>query len=78
MRIYDRVSKHQLDEIVLYLTPADAKQLSDFAAQLAECPDHAHVLDSSLRREVTLVVYTDETLPTLDPESQAVICDGSD
>jgi hypothetical protein len=75
VRIWDRGSKRQLDEVTLFLTPAEAKELADTAQQLAAQPetDHSHVLDSSLHRQITVAVYTPDNIAGYDQESRDII-----
>jgi hypothetical protein len=78
MRIYDQSSKRQLNQITLFLTPDEARELADTAAQLAAHPDHSHVLDESLQRQITIAVYTPGEIAGLSQEAQDVIGDGSE
>ena len=78
MRIYDQSSKRQLDEITLFLTPGEARELADTAAQLAAHPDHSHILDDSLRRQITIAVYTPGEVASLSQEARDVIGDSSE
>jgi hypothetical protein len=75
VRIYDADSKRVLDEVTLYLTPSEAKELADPAASLAEDPQkhHHHVADSDHKREIIVAVYTPENRAQFDAESKRVI-----
>ncbi|MFO7908040.1 MAG: hypothetical protein ACQESR_22225 [Planctomycetota bacterium] len=52
------------NEVLLCLTPSEAKELSDTAGYLALHPEnhHAHVSSSDYRTEITVAVYTRENL----------------
>lgn len=59
----------------MFLTPAEAKELADSAADLAEHPQkqHHHIEDAEFRRRVTVAVYTPENRELFDAESRQVI-----
>jgi len=75
VRIYDPDSKTSLKSITLLLTPTEAKELADSAADLAGHPEkhHHHVHDADLRREIVVAVYTAENLSQFDAASRRVI-----
>ena len=75
MRSYDPATKRPLSHITIFLTPDEARELADSAADLAAHPkkQHHHVADASFEREVTIAVYTPETLDTFDLESQQLL-----
>jgi hypothetical protein len=75
VRIYDPQSKKALDNITLFLTPAEAKELADSAADLATHPDkqHHHIPDAEHTREITVAVYTPENRAHFDAESRRII-----
>ena len=79
MRIYDPSTQRVLSKVTLLLTPEELNHLAGYAESLAEEPSvvntHAHVNDESYRREITLVVVTEETAPTLVEHLQEILRD---
>lgn len=75
MRIYDAESKKVLQNITLFLTPAEAKELADSASDLAAHPKkhHHHIADATHTREITIAVYTPENRAHFDAESSRII-----
>jgi hypothetical protein len=75
MRIYDPESKKTFQSITLFLTPAEAKELADSAADLERHPEkhHHHVPDAAHTREITVAVYTPENRAHFDAESSRII-----
>jgi hypothetical protein len=75
MRILDYESDKSLNNICIYLTPSEAKEMADSLQGLAagEIEHHVHIADSSLDHEVTVAVYTDSNLSTFDQRSIRLI-----
>ena len=75
MRIYDPESKKVFQNITLFVTPAEAKELADSASDLAAHPEkhHHHIPDSEGTREITIAVYTPENRAHFDAESSRII-----
>lgn len=75
MKIYDRVGKRLLNEVTLFLTPAEAAELADSARDLVDHPEkqHHHVSDRNYEREVILAVYTRDNISEFDDESKKII-----
>jgi hypothetical protein len=75
MRIYDPESKKVFQNVTLFLTPAEAKELADSAADLASHPEkhHHHIPDAEYTREITIAIYTPENRAHFDPESSRII-----
>ena len=75
MKIYDTESKRVLSDITLFLTPREAEELAAAAQALANDPGqhHTHVSDAGYQVEITVAVYTPETLGQFDDESRRVI-----
>jgi hypothetical protein len=75
VRIYDPESKKTFQSITLFLTPAEAKELAESAADLASHPEkhHHHVPDAAHAREITVAVYTPENQAHFDAESRRII-----
>jgi len=75
VRLYDPQSKKAFASITLFLTPAEAKELADSAADLASHPEkhHHHIPDTEYTREITVAVYTPENRAHFDAESSRII-----
>ena len=74
MRIYDHDAKRTLQRVTLFLTPAEARELADSAADLAEHPEkhHHHISDSAYEREVIIAVHTPENQHQFDADSKRI------
>lgn len=77
MRIYDNESKRLLTSVTLFLTPAEAKELADDAADLGASPDkhHAHINDNSYKHEITISVYTRGNFSQFHEEAKKFLSD---
>jgi hypothetical protein len=77
MKIHDRTGKRVLKSVTLFLTPKEAAELSDSAADLAKNPQkhHHHISSEDYSSEVTIAVYTPENISKFDEESQKVLKD---
>ena len=75
VRIYDPESKKNVQDVTLFLTPAEAKELADSASDLAAHPEkhHHHIPDDTHTREITIAVYTPENRAHFDAESSRII-----
>jgi hypothetical protein len=75
MKVYDPISKRVLNEVVLYLTPAEAQELGQSALDLAENPQkhHHHVSASDFQQEITVSVYTPDNVSQFDAASRKII-----
>jgi len=75
VRIYDPESKKVLRNVTLFLTPAEARELADSAADLATHPEkhHHHISDAEYTREIAIAVYTPENRTHFDAESSRII-----
>ena len=75
MRIYEDESKRVLKRITIYLTPEEASDLAFSAKDLSEDPQkqHHHVTDNDYSAEITIAVYTPETMALFDDESKRII-----
>lgn len=68
MRILDNKNDKPLENILLMLTPPEAKMMKDFLNGLTtEKGDHIHVDDISLEHEITIAIYTPENIGTFAP-----------
>jgi hypothetical protein len=77
MRIYDRKSDQELDEVTIYLTPDEAIELASYCQNLSEHPEnhHMHFNDLDSTREITLAVYTAGNIRQFDERSRQIIGD---
>ncbi len=75
MRIYDPDSKRVLQNVTLFLTPGEARELADSASDLAAHPQkrHHHIPDADYAREITIAVYTPENRAHFDAEASRII-----
>jgi len=78
MRILDNQTSRALEDICLYLTPSEAKEMMHYLENLLANRDehHAHINDSSYQREVTLAIYTEDNLNQFDERSRKLIIEG--
>ena len=59
MRILDEDNDRPIKNVLIMLTPSEAKELSDKIKRLtSEKGDHLHVNDETYSREITLAIYT--------------------
>ncbi len=67
-----------LNNITVYLTPAEALQMIGHLEQLLAEPEqhHAHLNDDEYQREITLTVYQAECLDEYDERSKKLIQTG--
>jgi len=67
MKIYDPESKRILKRVTLFLTPDEAADLGYSATDLSDHPEkhHHHVNDSEYKTEITVSVYTDDSISLL-------------
>jgi hypothetical protein len=74
-----RILVHDTDsparKITLYLTRLEGQELADSLSAMLErgMPTHEHVNDQEYRHEVTVCLYDDQSVGTLDERSQQVI-----
>jgi hypothetical protein len=75
MKIYDENSKRLLTAVTLFLTPEEAANLSEGAADLVKNPrkHHHHISNKDLDNEITVAVYTPENIAKFDQESQEIL-----
>jgi hypothetical protein len=75
MKIYDPESKRILKRVTLFLTPGEAADLGYSATDLSDHPEkhHHHINDSEYRAEITVSVYTNDTIRSFDEESRRMI-----
>ncbi len=77
MRIYDSDSDKKVSNVILYLTPDEAKEMRDSLESLIDSNDkhHEHIPDreDAFKREITICIYTNHNLETFDKRSQKLI-----
>ena len=63
MKIFGK-NNEVLDEILLCLTPAEARELADSASDLADHPKkrHHHVSSGDFQTEITVAVFTNNNI----------------
>lgn len=77
MRIYDSDNDKSFDNVTLYLTIDEARELYNDLAGLIERPagNHVHINSSDYQREVTVCVYDTENLDLFDEKSKKILTD---
>ena len=75
MRILDADNDLTLNNVTLYLKSEEARQMLGYLKNLLDDPqnNHAHVNDDEYQHEVTLVIYTESNIQSLNARSQRVI-----
>lgn len=73
--MYDQNGKKTVEQLLLYLTFSEAKELMADLARLTQNPkdNHAHVSDEDYRRELTVSIYDPADLSGFDDLSKRVI-----
>lgn len=69
-----------LDKVILCLTPKEARELADSAADLAEHPEnqHHHVYSRDYQTEIEVAVYTRENLEEFNPDFRTILREALD
>lgn len=76
MRILECSTDQSVKNIILYLNKEEAKELYDSIEILIQGNDdasHAHINDSTFEHEVTLLIYDENKLESLDERSKNII-----
>lgn len=75
MRIYDSSNNKTIDDVVLYLTPDEAKELHNDLGRIMEKPrgNHVHVSSNDYQHELTVCVYRKEDIDTFDEKSRKIL-----
>ena len=79
MRILDFDNNLALKSVVLYLRKEEAEELSSSIKDLIlaeEDKNHSHVNDITYEHEITVVLYDDKNLESLNKRSQDLILYG--
>jgi len=75
MYIYDSENDKLLDNVTIYLTLDEARELYDSLAEIIEHPvgNHIHINSSDYQKEVTVCIYDIENLDLFDEKSKKII-----
>jgi len=74
VRIIDGSMERQYDDILIMLTPSEAKELIDKFGQLDPSQgDHIHVSDFDFTREIIIAIYTPDNLHFFNKKVQDLI-----
>ncbi len=74
MRILDDDHNLPVHNVLIMLTPQEAKELRDQLLQLIASPDeHIHVPDAEYKREITVAVYTPDNIHSFGQRGQLLI-----
>ena len=59
MRILDEISDKSLENVILYLTFAEASELKDSLDELLKKPlnNHTHISSENFQKEITICIY---------------------
>lgn len=70
-------NKEVLAEVTLCLTPAEARELANSAAELVDHPEkhHHHVSSSDFQTEITVAVYTRSNISGFAQDLQDILRD---
>jgi hypothetical protein len=75
MRILDDESNQKLDNVSIFLTQEEAKQLEGYLRKLLENPKlhHSHLSSSDYKKEITVCLYDEKNLNSFDQRSIKLI-----
>jgi hypothetical protein len=78
MRIYDIDSDKKINEVILYLTSDEAREMKDALELIIndhKKHHHEHIPDreDGFKREITVCVYSKDNLDTFDERSKKLI-----
>jgi hypothetical protein len=76
MRIYNVDTDTKVNEIILYLTPDEAKEMKYALEQVisdSKKHHHKHISDSEYKTEITVCIYKEDNLSTFDERSKKLI-----
>ncbi|MEW6609827.1 MAG: hypothetical protein AB1414_20685 [bacterium] len=75
MRILDLENDKTLQEIGIYLTPGEVKQMIGYLEDMLKDPKvhHAHINDDEYQREITISIYCKENMNQFDERSKKII-----
>ena len=78
MRILDYRTDKALEDICIYLTPSEAKQMLGLLEEFVsgQIEHHEHFYDENYEREITLAIYTEKNLKEFDERSKKLIIEG--
>ena len=75
MRIYDSDDDKTIDNVTLYLTVDEARELHDDLAGLIDRPagNHAHINSSDYQKEITMCIYDAKNLDSFDEKTKKIL-----
>ena len=75
MRIYNADTDKKANNVILYLTPEEAKEMKDSLEALLknEKHHHEHIPDSDFKKEITVCIYRKDNLSSFDERSKKLI-----
>jgi hypothetical protein len=78
MRILDQIDDKSLKDVLLLLTPDEAKELRDELERLIlnkKVNDHGHINDINYSKEITISLYQDNLIGGFNKRIQKLITD---
>lgn len=79
MRMLDSEKETAIDNLILYLKKNEALELRDSLNQLLEKENytmHIHVSETTFQREITVLLYDEKELNSLNERSKKLILEG--
>ena len=75
MRILDDESDKKLDNVSIFLTAEEARQLRSYLDQLLKNPKahHSHLSSTDYQKEITICVYDMENLNSFDQRTKKLL-----
>ena len=77
MRIYDLDADSKVNNIIIYLTPDEAKEMRSSLELIMNNKKHhhEHISDADFKREITVCIYREDDLLSFDERSKKLILD---
>jgi hypothetical protein len=77
MRIYDPDNSKTFDNVTIYLTIEEAKELYGDLAGLIDRPvgNHAHINSSDYKQEITMCIYDTDKIDLFDEKTKNILSD---
>jgi hypothetical protein len=75
MRLLNEDANKPLDRLTIYLTQSEAEELRDSVVLLLKepCGNHSHVPSSDFQKEITVCIYSPESISTFNERSQRLL-----
>jgi len=75
MRLLDNDSDKSFDQVTIYLTKLEAKELVDSLENLINKPkgNHHHISSNDYKKEITVCIYDEKTLEGFSERSKKLI-----